>query len=98
MLYSPHDSVRKRRFGLRMQKVPQSEIEPRVMEALRMVRLAEMAQRKPHQLSGGQQQRIAIARAVVNNLKYCYLTNRSPLWITNCVNKCRASSNNYNVN
>ena len=53
-------------FGLRMQKVPQSEIEPRVMEALRMVRLAEMAQRKPHQLSGGQQQRIAIARAVVN--------------------------------
>ncbi|CSI30456.1 Uncharacterised protein [Vibrio cholerae] len=34
----------------------------------------------------------------LTNLKYCYLTNRSPLWITNCVNKCRASSNNYNVN
>ncbi len=54
MLYSPHDSVRKRRFRFAHAKVPQSEIEPRVMEALRMVRLAEMAQRKPHQLSGGQ--------------------------------------------
>ncbi|MCV5638524.1 ATP-binding cassette domain-containing protein, partial [Escherichia coli] len=34
------------------------------MEALRMVRLEKMAQRKPHQLSGGQQQRAAIARAL----------------------------------
>lgn len=52
-------------FGLRMQKTPANEIEPRVTEALRMVQLETFAQRKPHQLSGGQQQRVAIARALM---------------------------------
>lgn len=63
----PHMSVFENvAFGLRMQKITNTEIEPRVLEALRMVQLEEFAYRRPHQLSGGQQQRVAIARAVVN--------------------------------
>ncbi len=53
-------------FGLRCKHLAKPEIEQRVYEALRMVKLNHLATRKPHQLSGGQQQRIAIARAVVN--------------------------------
>lgn len=53
-------------FGLRCQKLPKKEIEERVKEVLKIVKLEKYAQRKPEQLSGGQQQRVAIARAVVN--------------------------------
>lgn len=53
-------------FGLRCHKTPKQEIEPKVMQALSMVKLQDFRHRKPAQLSGGQQQRVAIARAVVN--------------------------------
>jgi spermidine/putrescine transport system ATP-binding protein len=53
-------------FGLRCQHLPQNEIEKRVQNILKIVKLEMFAARKPHQLSGGQQQRVAIARAVVN--------------------------------
>jgi spermidine/putrescine transport system ATP-binding protein len=53
-------------FGLRCQRVDKTEIDYRVNEALKMVKLDNYGKRKPSQLSGGQQQRIAIARAVVN--------------------------------
>ncbi len=53
-------------FGLRCKRLPKDEVDHRVMEALQMVKLAHLAQRKPQQLSGGQQQRVAIARAVIN--------------------------------
>ena len=53
-------------FGLEMKKVTKSDIKRRVTEALEMVRLPQLADRKPRQLSGGQQQRIALARALVN--------------------------------
>lgn len=63
----PHMSVGENvAFGLHMKGVPRSEIEPRVTEALRMVRLEGMENRKPKQLSGGQQQRVAVARALIN--------------------------------
>ena len=41
-----------------------SDIDKRVLDALRVARLEELAQRKPAQLSGGQQQRVALARAL----------------------------------
>jgi spermidine/putrescine transport system ATP-binding protein len=63
----PHMTVFKNvAFGLEMRKVPVEEIRQRVLEALDMVRLPGMENRKPDQLSGGQQQRVALARALVN--------------------------------
>ena len=62
----PHMTVRKNiGFGLKMRGVASAEIEKRVEEALRLVRLTEHAHKLPGQLSGGQQQRVAIARAIV---------------------------------
>lgn len=53
-------------FGLRCQKRPQKEIQERVTDVLKIVKLEKYANRRPEQLSGGQQQRVAIARAIVN--------------------------------
>ncbi len=53
-------------YGLMIKKVPSAERTKRVSEALELVRLPQMAKRKPSQLSGGQRQRIALARALVN--------------------------------
>ena len=53
-------------FGLRNKKTPNDVVRTRVMELLEVVRLPDMAERRPNQLSGGQQQRIALARALVN--------------------------------
>jgi spermidine/putrescine transport system ATP-binding protein len=51
-------------FGLRRRRV--SDALAKAHEALRLVELDHVAERKPSQLSGGQQQRVALARAVVN--------------------------------
>lgn len=54
-------------FGLEMKKTHKKEIVHRVGEALELVQLTGMDERKPKQLSGGQQQRVALARALVNH-------------------------------
>ena len=54
---------------LRVQRRPREEIEKRVQEAAKLLRLEPFLGRTPLQLSGGQQQRTAIARALVNNPK-----------------------------
>jgi spermidine/putrescine transport system ATP-binding protein len=53
-------------FGLKIQKLPKSEVEARVNEALAGVRMETFSHRYPNQLSGGQRQRVALARALVN--------------------------------
>ncbi len=61
----PHMSVIENvAFGLRQRKV--EEPLKRAAEALAMVELEHLGERKPQQLSGGQQQRVALARAMVN--------------------------------
>jgi len=63
----PHMSVGENvEYGLRVKGVPKRERRERSAEALRMVRLPDVAGRKPVQLSGGQRQRVALARAIVN--------------------------------
>ena len=62
----PHMTVAKNvAFGLQMRNVAKPEIERRVQEAIGMVRLGGMEDRRPRALSGGQQQRVALARALV---------------------------------
>lgn len=51
-------------FGLRLKKMTEDEIRPKVLEMLEIVGLKGFERRSIYQLSGGQQQRVAIARAV----------------------------------
>ena len=53
-------------FGLKIQKMDKAEIDRRVMDSLRMMRIDMYKDRYPTELSGGQQQRVAIARAIVS--------------------------------
>ena len=53
-------------FGLRIKKRGKAEVQERVKEALKLVKMEGFAKRFPSQLSGGQQQRVALARALVN--------------------------------
>ncbi len=53
-------------FALEVIGAPKSAVGPAVADALDLVGLTEMADRKPGQLSGGEQQRVALARAFVN--------------------------------
>jgi putrescine transport system ATP-binding protein len=70
----PHMSVQKNvAFGLRQDRISGSEIDARVDEILKLVRMEQFTKRMPHQLSGGQRQRVALARALVKRPKLLLL-------------------------
>ena len=54
-------------FGPRSRHLADAEVARRVLDVLAVVRLEDLAHRKPAELSGGQQQRVALARALVNH-------------------------------
>ncbi|HEY0493842.1 MAG TPA: ATP-binding cassette domain-containing protein, partial [Candidatus Dormibacteraeota bacterium] len=63
----PHMTVAQNvEYGLMVKRIRRGERRSRVDEALRMMRLEHLGQRKPAALSGGQRQRVALARAIVN--------------------------------
>jgi multiple sugar transport system ATP-binding protein len=62
----PHMTVRENvAFGLTIAKAPKAEVDQKVAEAARILKLDQLLDRKPSQLSGGQRQRVAIGRAIV---------------------------------
>lgn len=64
----PHLTVKENiAYPMRKRKVPKQEIDRRVEDVLRLVRMSEYINHLPSQLSGGQQQRVAIARALMTS-------------------------------
>jgi len=62
----PHKSLfENMAFGLRLRKTAEVEIQRRVMDAAKLLRIDHMLERRPAALSGGQRQRVAIGRAIV---------------------------------
>ena len=56
-------------FPLRVQKLPEAEVQSKVAKAAEILQLGEKLHLKPGQLSGGQRQRVAIGRSIVRNPK-----------------------------
>ncbi|ODT73138.1 MAG: ABC transporter ATP-binding protein [Pelagibacterium sp. SCN 63-23] len=66
----PHMSVYENiAFPLRVEKLPQAEVDARVQAAAKVLQLESRLQHRPGQLSGGQRQRVAIGRAIVRQPK-----------------------------
>ena len=56
-------------FGLKIRKLEKNEIDLRVLEAAKILKIENLLGRKPKELSGGQRQRVALGRAIVRKPK-----------------------------
>ena len=56
-------------YALKLRKVPKAEIDARVREAAKILKLTPYLDRKPRNLSGGQRQRVALGRSIVRRPK-----------------------------
>ena len=66
----PHMSVfENMSFGLKMEKISKNNIQKKVNQAAKILKIKHLLDRKPGQLSGGQRQRVAIGRAISRNPK-----------------------------
>jgi len=70
----PHMTVERNiAYGLKRLDIDRAAKKQRVQDALDMVQLGHLGQRRPHQLSGGQRQRVALARALIRRPKVLLL-------------------------
>ncbi|MDR1982393.1 MAG: ABC transporter ATP-binding protein [Holosporaceae bacterium] len=74
-------------FALQVRKLRKDEIEERVMNAAKILKIDHLLHRKPKELSGGQRQRVAIGRAIVRN-PYAFLFDE-PLSNLDCALRCQ---------
>ncbi|MEE9335997.1 MAG: sn-glycerol-3-phosphate ABC transporter ATP-binding protein UgpC [Granulosicoccaceae bacterium] len=66
----PHMTVRgNMSYGLKNRGMPKEEIDQKVTDAAKMLRIADFLDRQPNELSGGQRQRVAMGRAIVREPK-----------------------------
>lgn len=89
----PHLTVRENiLFGLKVRKVPEADQMRRLDNAVDVLGLSGLLERKPSALSGGQQQRVALAVRLWPKRQCASWTNRSQTLMPSSGSKCGAKS------